>query len=852
MRCIVVSHFHWDREWYRTFETYRARLADAVDRVLELLDADPEYRFLLDGQTVVLEDYLAVRPQRRAALTRALHAGRLSTGPWYVQPDSLLPSGEALLRNLLHGRAVAEQFGGGSRVAYVPDSFGHPAQFPQLFAGFGLAPFIYWRGNGSEIDALGRAYRWQAPDGSEVDALLLRDGYFNAACLPADALDAAARIAEHLAHTRDDGLPRILMNGFDHMLPDAHVGDVVEALALISEVPVERGLLEDAARGPWPPLPIYRGPLMGARLANLLPGVWSTRMPIKLANRRCEALLEGWAEPWAAIALALGGPDERPALQLAWQQVLYNQAHDSICGCSLDAVDLQVRARYDTAEGLARETTTRLLERLAGHDVERRTPDSDEPDIAVFNPSPFPRTDVVRIALDPYPSLRLPVGQPEFPPLFIATFEDPGFVVDGLPARVVESDDPTRARWLPSQPALDLEVVVADVPPFGYRRLRLERTAALHDVIDDGRTIAAGDVAVAVADDGTLDIQLGAAVYRRLFTVEDRGDRGDTYDFDAFYEDRGAAQLSVSWRRRRHPGGIERLEVTRVFSVPAGACPEHRHRLATDLPLTLTVEARVAPGVRRVDVRVRVDNPARDHRLRLLFPTGAPPFDCLAATTFDVAAPSLELPDDRHWLHPAPSTFPHQGWVSANGLAINAPGLPEAEVMGDGTIAITLLRAVGWISRVGLGSRGQPAGPMMPVEGAQMLGRLEALLSLLPGTDPAALRAAELGLRAVIAGDAPPLPPETPLLAITPLQVLLSACKPAEDGDGCIVRLLNPTDVALPTALRVGLPLDAVESVRLDETPDDGEVLHTGGVVQLVVGPHALRTLRLRLSSPLS
>ncbi|MDX2166561.1 MAG: glycosyl hydrolase-related protein [Deltaproteobacteria bacterium] len=849
MDCIVVSHFHWDREWYRTFETYRARLADAVDRVLELLDADPDYRFLLDGQTVVLEDYLAVRPQRRAALSDALHAGRLSTGPWYVQPDSLLPSGEALVRNLLYGRRVADPFGGGSRIAYVPDSFGHPAQFPQLFTGFGMTTFIYWRGNGSEIDDLGRAYRWVAPNGSEVEALLLRDGYFNAACLPADALDAATRIAEHLAHAPDDGHPRILMNGFDHMLPDPHVGDVVETLSRLTEWPIRRGLLEDAARGPLPTMPVHRGALIGGRLANLLPGVWSTRLPIKLANRRCEALLEGWAEPWSAFASALGGPDETPALRLAWQQVLYNQAHDSICGCSLDAVDLQVRARYDTAEGLARETTTRLLERLAGHDVERRTPDSATPDIAVFNPSPFAVTDVVRIALDPYPSLKLPVGQPEFPALFIAMLEQTGFTVDGRPARLIDSDDPTRARWLPFQPALDLEVVVADVPPFGYRRLRLERAERLDDVVDEGRLIGAGDIRVAVADDGTLDLDLGGHRYRGLFGLEDRGDRGDTYDFDAFFEDRGAALLSVSWQRLRHPSGLQRLLVTRVYSVPAGADAEHRQRLDNEVPMTLTLEARVAPGVSRVDVRVRLDNTARDHRVRLLFPTGAAPLDCVAATTFDIGAPPIDRADDLHWLHPAPSTFPHQGWVYAGGLAVGAPGLPEAEVTADGTIAVTLLRAVGWISRVGLGSRAQPAGPMMPVEGAQMLGRLEANLSLSGTPDLAALRADELGLRAVIAGAAPLLPPDTSLLELLTPFVHLSACKPAEDGDGVIIRLLNAADVVRPAALRLGLPIASVESVRLDETPDGDAVRRDGDTLHLTVGPHALRSLRVRFAA---
>jgi len=846
MRYIVVSHFHWDREWYRTFEAYRARLADAVDRVLELLDADPGYRFLLDGQTVVIEDYLAVRPERAEVLTAALRAGRLSTGPWYVQPDSLLPSGEALIRNLLYGRRIAAAFGGGSRVAYVPDSFGHPAQFPQLFAGFGLRTFIYWRGNGSEIDALGRAYRWVAPDGSEVEALLLRDGYFNAACLPSDVADAAERIAEQLALAPDDGHPRILMNGFDHMLPDAHVGEVVEALSALTELPFERGLLDDAARGPLPHLPAYTGALMGARLANLLPGVWSTRMPIKLANRRCENWLVGWAEPWAALALALGGPDERAALRLAWQQVLHNQAHDSICGCSLDSVGAQVLARYETAEGLARETTLRLLERLAGHDVERRTPDLAEPELAIFNPSPYPRTDVVRIPLDAYPSMRLPVGMPEFPALMIATLEDVGFSANGAPVRVAVSDDPTRARWLPFQDALDVELVVADVPAFGYRRIKLERAARLDDAIDAGREIGNDALRVTVAVDGTLDVTLAGTTYYGLFGVEDQGDRGDSYDFDAVADDPGAALASVSWRRLRHPSGIERLEVTRVFDVPSAASEDRDARRLDTVPVTVVVEARVVPGVARVDARVRVNNTARDHRLRLRFPTGRPPHRCLAATTFDVAAPVLDLPDDERWLHPAPTTFPHQGWISANGLTVVAPGLPEAEVAADGTIAITLLRSIGWLSRHGLRSRYQPAGPVMPLQGAQMIGDFEAQISLFDGLDPNTARDAELGLIGVIAGAGPQLAAARPLCSVSGDGIVLSAFKPAENSDGCIVRVANPTNLPRRAVLRLRIPISTVESVRLDETPDGAPVSLSDDAIEFDLAPHGLRSVRIQ------
>ncbi|MBX3026756.1 hypothetical protein KF840_17760 [bacterium] len=846
-RCLIVSHFHWDREWYRTFESYRGRLADAVDRVLELLDADPGYHFLLDGQTVVLEDYLAVRPQRRDELAAWLRAGRLATGPWYVQPDSLLPSGEALVRNLLYGTRLAAEFGSRpSRIAYVPDSFGHPAQFPQLFAGFGLDTFIYWRGNGSEIDRLGGLYRWQAPDGSVVTALLLRDGYFNAACLPDDAEQAAARLAAYLQKLDAGGGPRLLMNGFDHMLPDAHVGAVAEALQALVEAPVERGLLDDLVVAPPLDQPPFRGPLVGARLANLLPGVWSTRMPIKLANRRCEALLEGWAEPWAALAHALGALDERPAVRLAWKRVLHNQAHDSLCGCSVDAVAAQVMGRYESANGLARETVTRLLERLAGHDVERRTPDVVEHDVAVFNPSPHLRTDVVHVALDPYPSFSLQLGQPQFPRFTLAAFEEPGFAIDGQPVRIVPSDDPQRTRWLPIQSPLDLEFVAADVPPFGYRRFTLTQIARGEEVVDEGRDIAAGDVRAEVADDGTIAVELGGRRFGGLLTIEDLGDGGDTYDFDAIPGDPGGKLAAVSWRRLRHPSGIHRLEITRVLNVPVGVHEDREQRAEEGTALRVITEVRVAPGVPRVDVVVRIHNTARDHRVRLRIPTGAATA-VVAATTFDVGPPTHHGPHDHDWVHPAPATFPHQGWISANGLTVVAPGLPEAEVTDAGEIVVTLLRAVGWLARFSLRSRMQPAGPVMPVDGAQMLGPLEARLSLLAGADPVAARDAELGLRGVIAGHAPLLAPGRSLLSLERNGIVLSALKPAEDGDGVIVRVLNPTDAPLEARLTIALPIRSVESVRLDESADGAAVVHHRDALRCEVRPHALRSLRVRL-----
>src|SRR6185503_2027130 len=77
----VVSHTHWDREWYQPAERFRQRLVALID---ELLDAPPPdgSSFLLDGQTVVLEDYLEIRPERASEISRALREGRLEVGPW--------------------------------------------------------------------------------------------------------------------------------------------------------------------------------------------------------------------------------------------------------------------------------------------------------------------------------------------------------------------------------------------------------------------------------------------------------------------------------------------------------------------------------------------------------------------------------------------------------------------------------------------------------------------------------------------------------------------------------------------------------------------------------------------------
>ncbi|MFL5517013.1 MAG: hypothetical protein ACJ8DJ_12695, partial [Gemmatimonadales bacterium] len=402
----LIPHTHWDREWYLPRAAFLARLVPTLDDLIDRLERQPAFRsFLLDGQTILLEDYLRVRPERTERVQARVRGGRLQVGPWYVLTDELVPSAESLVRNLLLGQRDASRLGGRCDVLYSPDAFGHPAVWPALAAEFGIGYGVLWRGLGGEPGQEGDLFRWRAPDGRMVLLYHLPpDGYEVGAALPADTV----RLAEMWPRLRATLTGRAATSqvavfvGADHHAAHPEVAALREVLAgLEPEAEVRVSRLDDflaASAQEAEHLPELAGELRWSYgYTWTLQGVHGTRAALKRRHTEAELWLERVAEPLAALVAGAGLGDRRPLLHHAWRTLIRSQFHDSIGGCTSDAVAHRVIARIEDAESLAREIAGSALGALVGDDPDRARehPAQTAPRLIIWNPVARHRRGIV-------------------------------------------------------------------------------------------------------------------------------------------------------------------------------------------------------------------------------------------------------------------------------------------------------------------------------------------------------------------------------------------------------------------------------------------------------------------------
>ncbi|WP_456302884.1 glycoside hydrolase family 38 N-terminal domain-containing protein [Streptomyces mirabilis] len=906
---VFVPHFHWDREWYEPFQVFRHWLVTALDTVLETAEANPDFRFTVDGQMAAVEDYLEMRPENRDRLVALVREGRLAIGPWLILLDEFLCSGETIVRNLRMGWDAAERLGGAMPVGYLPDMFGHIAQMPQILARAGIEHAALWRGVPGSVD--GHAFRWRAPDGSEVRTEFLFDGYDNGldVLLVPDRIGRALDDYARMTAERWGGDPVLAMAGTDHNAPDPRLADWLRrasgeerAITIATLDEYIREHLRDEVSA------VVTGELRSHVRGNILPGVLSVRLGLKQRM----AVAERTVDHAERVNALWSRRDDTPFLSLAWHKIIESTAHDSVVGSGTDETCDQVDARLAEATQTARAVRDAALAEPAA-----RVPSDAH---LVANPLPFARTALVEVDVVAPPagaglvataadgsthSVQLISQAPtvlsdermdasrlegvlrrihrrelfgrlidhyELTPnslvFHLAEVPTSGpFDLLMLRREVAEAAAAHPGEWrvLTVEEARATALVPVHVPASGLASFRVAPSelpaapsATLADATATPRGVSNGLVDVEVAADGTLTVTgADGTVLSGVGRLVDGGDRGDSYNYAPPARDALVSEPVETTVDVLEGGPLRsRLRITRVYAWPAALCDDRDLRAERTVATPVETLVEVRAGEPFVRVSTSFLNQSADHRLRLHVPLPEPVTVSASAGQFAVTERGLTA--EGGWgEYPLP-TFPASSFVSAGPATVLLDHSSEYELVDGGTeLAVTLLRAIGSISVNIHPLRDEPAASEIPAPGAQDLGmRIANRFAVLPsstgwqGADAVALAEEFRGDVLVTRGTAPgggDLPDDATGLRVDGRDVLVSSVRRVTDEERG-----SGTEVRLAamsdtgSVVRVTGSFTEATTVDLLGRPLSAEAEPSGDGLELALGPWEIRTVVLR------
>lgn len=753
----VVSHTHWDREWRYPMQEFRMLLLDMFDKLIPLLDQNPDYKyFLLDSQTMPLDDYLAIKPEKEAALRRLVAAGRIHVGPWYSLPDTPELSGESLVRNLLVGSLITEDWQGTKWTGYSPFSFGQSSQMPQIYLGFDLDHIFFYRGNSNQVTK--HEFIWEGADGSQIMGMRSVNPYGRANWYvhvyrpvalnkwpfawdyhwregqlpfhPCDdelqAFDYWLLDGKHTETLYPENLPKALAEIKSHAVKDATCNqllyldgmDQVNAYPRTPEIIKLANALNtgdtyihssfddyvQAVKANAKNLEVVQGEfrytMKEGLWQNLFPGMLCARMYLKQQNRQCEIKLQKNADTWAALAEYFGLEFPQGMLKLAWKYQLANQSHDSIAGCSVDLVHEDVEYRNRQIRHLA-DNVSRMAMGQIVKNIDLKELPEDAVCLVAFNPTQYARSEVVTAVID--------VPEEADARWFKLTDTDGNelpvqfgrnYPFGPIVKNPYEFPIPYKARRfhcaveLPGVPGLGYKTFV--VQPQPGQKINVGSLSPAVNVMENEY------LRVEIQPDGRLNLtdKATGVDYFGLHYFEDHSEVGDHANQRRADWDEIITSIGQPAEIAKIEDGLllVRFQVKMTLQLPKDALADRTRRNPEKVPYVITSTLTLKKNARVLEIRTELNNHVRDHKLRAMFPSGYPAKKSFAETHFAVTEREIHLPDTSDWKEPALPNYPQYlfcGVAGKNtGLALLNIGLPEYAVHEDErrTIGLTLVR----------------------------------------------------------------------------------------------------------------------------------------------------------------
>ncbi len=856
-RVHITPHMHWDREWYFTTEESRILLVNNMEEIMTRLENDPDYKYyVLDGQTAVLEDYFAIKPEHHTRVKNLVEAGKLIIGPWYSQTDTMQVSGESIVRNMLYGLRDCMALGEPMKIGYLPDSFSMSSQLPAIYNGFGINRTMFWRGCSERHGTNKTEFLWQSNDGSEVTAQVLPLGYAIGKYLPQDQaalrdrLDKYFPVLENASVTKDILLP----NGHDQMPIQQDIFEVMDELrAIYPDKTFHMSRYEEVferIEAEREKLDTIKGEFNDGKYMRVHRTISSTRMDIKLIHAQIENKIVNILEPLAAIAWSLGFEYHHGLIEKMWKESMKNHAHDSIGCCCSDKVHAEILNRYILADDMATNLINFYKRKLVDHMPAFEGCDK----LALFNLSPYERDEVVNttitIRADSFDLLDENGDQVEY------------FIQD---QRVIDPGKIDRqiVHYGNYDPFIEYDIQIKHaIPAMGFTTFHIRANATGKKKIAEQKEAVLENefYHIRVNQNGTLSIldKQTQHQYEQVLRIEDGSDDGDEYDYSPsrkewlLYSDEFNAEIDI-----KHEGFQSVATIALRMDIPADLA-EREARSGQNGYLDVNCQVILKQGARRIDVTMTLDNQADDHRVRVLIPTpfvsetvvADNQFGLITRPTYDNA---MDVWEAEKWKEAPVPVYQLMNFAALEneqgGMALMTNGLREFEIISSqgtqarDTFALTLVRGIGTLGKEELLLRpGRPSGIKIPTPDSQTRGKLVCSFSLFgyEGDHISANVMAEArdNVTPIECYNKIPynamklnlgeqqIPMSFSLLHKAKKGAVLSVIKKAEDENGLIIRLYNPAEsTAIEDGLDFNAPISSYQVVRLDEQPLSSETI---------------------------
>lgn len=784
----VISNTHWDREWRFPVQRNRQMLVDMIDAVLHILETEPDYRaFHLDSQSIVLKDYLEIKPQNKERIIKLTKENRLLHGPWYILPEEFQVGGENHIRNLLLGHKMSHKYGGVSKIGYSPFSWGQISQLPQIYKQFNIDLIMFYRGINS-IDSPKAEFLWEGADGTQMvssrfstmprynfyfyiyrpavhnegfydveydwkkgstpfhfaDRMQQEEDYFiispHGWYFPEHIEPMVNKIIEDQAH--DFTTPhKIWMEGHDSSGPNRQTVDIIRDIRKkMPHIDVRHSTLEEYAQHLADSVDVEslkkvygerRSAQNNNRCGNLFGYTTSARMYLKQANFDAERWIQYYAEPFNIFSGMLGRDINDQYTQTAWELIVQNSAHDSIGGCSLDRIHEDMMLRNKHAVEISKGVFERSLKSLLPHLNTRNFSVQDDSDIflTAVNATNYQRNDVVEAFVD----IPVSLDKGDF-----EVYDEQGHKLEKS-IILRENHQPVLEQMINRPMFFNMVryqtwIQLKEVPAFGLKAFKIvpvEASAA--PAGEESLSLQNAFLKVRVREDGSLDItdKQNNVSYEGLAWFEDHGDAGHAWvlaPVEPTLSTRGTkARIEKSFSGEVY----NEITITHTLMLPANL-KARKENTGELLENTIVLKVGLGKSHKHLSLDVKVHNTSESHRLRMMIPTRLNATHSWGEGQFDVVKRSLERPDTSDWMEQPMYDFPMHHFVDVSdgqkGIAALVDGLKEYEVLPDKdkTLAITLLRTFEY--------KINPAAPQdySHEKGAQMLGESTYRLALYP------------------------------------------------------------------------------------------------------------------------